>query len=141
MTRANPDLGLIQNRAPSLNADPGRNINFANISIRDLIMHAYGVGARQISGPDYVTDRFDVVARVPEDAKREQVPLMLRTLLTQRFKLSFHRDQKTMQVYALEVAKGGPKLQDSGGGDRVESGCARSFAETPGATLADSAKG
>lgn len=60
---ANPELGLIQNRVPSLNADPGRNIDFANISIRDLIMVA-----RQISGPDYILDRFDIVARVPEDS-------------------------------------------------------------------------
>lgn len=65
---ANPELGLIQNRVPSLNADPGRNIDFANISIRDLIMVAHGVGARQISGPDYILDRFDIVARVPEDS-------------------------------------------------------------------------
>ena len=36
---------------------------------------------------------------------------MLRALLAERFKLEFHREQKEMPVYALLVAKGGPKLQ------------------------------
>lgn len=66
---------------------------------------------------------------------------MLRTLLSQRFKLALHRDQRAMQVHALEVVKGGPKLQDAANGDRGESGCSRSFAETPGATLAAVCKG
>jgi uncharacterized protein (TIGR03435 family) len=133
---ANPDLGLIQNRTPNLNTDPGRNLNFANISVRDMIMLAYGVGARQISGPDWLTNRFDVIARVPADSKKEEIPLMLQAMLAQRFKLTLHREQKTMQVYALEVAKGGPKMQESAEGDKGDSGCARSFAEHDGATLA-----
>lgn len=131
-----PELGLIQNRTPNLNTDPGRNLNFANISLRDLIMLAYGVGARQISGPDFLTSRFDIVARVPADAAKEQIPAMLQTLLAQRFKLALHRDHKVMQIYALEVAKNGPKIHESAEDDKGESGCSRSFAETPGATLA-----
>ena len=133
---SNPGLGLIQNRTPNLNTDPGRNLTFANISLRDLIMLAYGVGARQISGPDWLTNRFDIVAKVPADASKEQIPPMLRTLLAQRFKLALHRDHKVMQVYALELAKGGPKLPESAAGDNGESGCTRSFAEREGATLA-----
>src|SRR3984885_5537627 len=85
--------GLIENHTPSLNVEPGRNVNFANISLRDLIMLAYGVGPPQITGPDFITDRFDVIAKVPSDAKKEQIPQMLQALLAQRFKLAFHRDQ------------------------------------------------
>lgn len=129
--------GLIENHAPSLNVEPGRSLNFANISLRDLIMLAYGVGAPQISGPDFLTEnRFDMIAKVPADGKKEQIPLMLRALLADRFKLTLHRDQKTMQIYALEVAKSGLKMQEAPEGDLGESGCNRSFAETPGATLA-----
>ena len=112
-------------------------MNFANISLRDLMMLAYGVGARQITGPDFLTqNRFDIIARVPADAKKEEIPQMLRALLAERFKLALHREQKTMQVYALEVAKGGVKLKESAAGDKGEAGCARSFAEREGATLA-----
>jgi uncharacterized protein (TIGR03435 family) len=39
--------GMIENHLPSLNVEPGRNLNFANISLRDLIMLAYGVGLRR----------------------------------------------------------------------------------------------
>jgi uncharacterized protein (TIGR03435 family) len=38
---------------------------------------------------------------------------MLRNLLTDRFKLTFHREQKELSIYALSVAKGGPRLQES----------------------------
>jgi uncharacterized protein (TIGR03435 family) len=128
--------GLIENHTPSLNVEPGRNITFTNIALRDLIVLAYHVGIRQISGPDWLTDRFDVVAKVPADATKDRIPLMLQTLLAQRFKLELHREQKTMQIYALEIAKGGPKLQESAPADKTEAGCNRSFAESPGATLA-----
>jgi uncharacterized protein (TIGR03435 family) len=36
---------------------------------------------------------------------------MLRALLADRFKLTFHREQKEMSVYALAVAKGGSKVK------------------------------
>ena len=36
---------------------------------------------------------------------------MLQALLAERFKLVIHREMKEMPVYALVVAKGGPKLQ------------------------------
>jgi uncharacterized protein (TIGR03435 family) len=37
--------------------------------------------------------------------------LMVRALLADRFKLVIHREVKELPVYALVVAKGGPKLQ------------------------------
>jgi hypothetical protein len=38
---------------------------------------------------------------------------MLRNLLTDRFKLAFHREQKDFSIYELQVAKNGPKLKPS----------------------------
>ncbi len=38
---------------------------------------------------------------------------MLRVLLTDRFRLTFHREPKDFSIYALELAKGGPKLKPS----------------------------
>jgi hypothetical protein len=70
--RAAEHDGLIVNHTPSLDVEPGRNLNFANISLRDLIVLAYGVGIRQISGPDFLTaNRFDIIAKVPGDAFEE----------------------------------------------------------------------
>ena len=55
--------------------------------------------------------RFDVQAKPASAATREQLLLMLRPLLADRFKLAFHRETKELPVYALVVAKGGPKFQ------------------------------
>jgi uncharacterized protein (TIGR03435 family) len=127
---------LIENHLPSLNVEPGRSLNFANITLRDLIMLAYGVGAPQVSGPDWIRTRYDVVAKVPADAKKDDAQLMLQHLLAERFKLALHKEQKVIQIFALEVAKGGPKMQAMTEGDNGPAGCDRSFAERPGATLA-----
>lgn len=140
---SNPEQGFINASTPSLKVDAGRNLTFAKITLRDLIMLAYGVGAPQVQGPGFLNgrpdapaDRFDVIAKVPAGATREQVPLMLRALLAERFHLMLHRESKTMQIYALEAGKGGPKMNESPEGATGEARCARSFAEREGATLA-----
>ena len=38
---------------------------------------------------------------------------MLRSLLADRFKLTFHRQQKSMPLYELEVDKDGPRMKPS----------------------------
>lgn len=40
---------------------------------------------------------------------------MLQTLLTERFKMTMHRQTKEMPVYALLAGKSGPKLKESDG--------------------------
>ena len=103
--------------------------------------------ARQIQGPSFLNDtfnapadRFDIAAKVPAGATPEQVPLMLRALLVERFHLSLHQETRTMQIYALEVAKNGLKMKESpqevAEGAQGEARCTRSFAEHEGATLA-----
>jgi len=59
-------------------------------------------------GTGQLLSRYDVIARVPAGAAKEQIPLMLQTLLADRFKLALHHEQKTMQVYALEVPRAVP---------------------------------
>lgn len=144
---ANPDQGLINATTPSLNVAGDRYLRFGQITLRDLIMLAYGVGARQIEGPGFLNgtpeapaDRFDIAAKVPAGATPEQVPLMLRALLAERYHLSLHRESKTIQIYALEAGKGGTKMKESpkegAEGAANEARCTRSFAEREGATLA-----
>jgi uncharacterized protein (TIGR03435 family) len=93
--------------------DPGM-INYGNATLAMLISRAYGVKDFQVSGPDWLTSLgYDVVAKVPAGVPADQVPLMLQTLLAERFKLKLHRESKTIDVYALIVGKGGPKLKES----------------------------
>jgi uncharacterized protein (TIGR03435 family) len=68
----------------------------------------------QVSGPDWIDNLgYDVAAKIPAGVPAEKVPLMLQALLAERFKLALHRESKTIDVYALIVGKGGPKLKES----------------------------
>src|ERR1700691_980116 len=87
-----------------------------NYPMTSLLSIAYGVDNYQISGPAWLDDeRFTVVAKVPEGATKEQLKLMMRNLLMERFKLAAHFEKKDVSGYQMVVAKGGPKLIASAG--------------------------
>jgi len=86
-------------------------IHYVNVSVRDLIRVAYGVKEFQVNGPEWMRNRFDIEAKYPDGATRDNVPEMLQSLLRDRFKLQLHRETKEQAVYALVVGKNGPKLK------------------------------
>jgi uncharacterized protein (TIGR03435 family) len=89
-------------------------MTFTNVSLGDLIQAAYDVKAYQVSGPGWIESaRFDIEAKVPAGATKEQSRLMMRSLLADRFKLVLHHSEKEASIYALLVAKNGPKLRES----------------------------
>jgi uncharacterized protein (TIGR03435 family) len=89
-------------------------VDIGSMSLAELIRVAYRVKAYQVSGPDWMaSERFDVLAKLPEGASSAQVPEMLQALLAERFKLTMHRESKEHAVYALVVGKNGPKLKES----------------------------
>jgi uncharacterized protein (TIGR03435 family) len=95
----------------SFGADPGK-INYKNVSLSEVLQRAYRVRPQQVTGPSWLdSDRFDIVAKLPEGATNDQVPLMLQNLIIERFKLTLRRERKEMPVYALAVGKNGPKLE------------------------------
>jgi uncharacterized protein (TIGR03435 family) len=106
----------------SIGGDPGR-INYSGISLKMLIERAWSIKSYQVSGPEWLdAERFDVVAKLPEGPRQEDVPRMLQSLLAERFKLAVHREQKTLPVYAIVVGRNGHKMQKAdgqGGGLRV----------------------
>jgi uncharacterized protein (TIGR03435 family) len=57
------------------------------------------------------TARFNVDAKLPAGASTDQIPEMFQSLLEERFGLTWRRETKEMQVYALLVGKDGPKLK------------------------------
>jgi len=95
-----------------MGGDPGR-INYSGVSLRDIVRQAYQVKDYQITGPDWMgSERFDLVAKIPDGVSRDQVPAMLQNLLAERFKLTLHREKKELPAYGLVVSKGGPKLTE-----------------------------
>ncbi len=93
----------------------GRKFMTRASSLGDLISFAYEVQAKQIiNAPDWLDkDRYDIEA-VPEQEgvpNPEQIRIMIRKLLADRFALKFHHDQREMSAYVLTVGKDGHKLK------------------------------
>ena len=99
-----------------------------NVSLRGLIMEAYGIRAFQISGgPAWTsTEKYDVTAKprvnptlekgITRESTTEEMAemdLMLRSLLAERFELKVHRQIKDLPVYFLGVAGSGLKVRAS----------------------------
>lgn len=95
----------------------GRHVTTFNTKMNDLITFAYGLHAKQlINAPDwFATDKFDLdgVPDVEGRPNEKQLKILIQSALTDRFKLTFHHDQKELSVYALTVAKVGPKLTET----------------------------
>jgi uncharacterized protein (TIGR03435 family) len=99
----------------SLIVNPGGLI-YSRVSLKDCLESAYSVKRYQISGPDWLeTQLFDITARVEGNHSKDEIMLMLQTLLADRFNLALHREQKELPVYALLVGKNGSKLHKSDG--------------------------
>ena len=92
----------------------GSQVHFTDMSLRDCMRQAWKLKAYQVVGPDWVAaDRWDITAKLPAGATSDQVPAMLQSLLTDRFKLAFHPEKKEFEVYALVTAKGGLRLKET----------------------------
>jgi uncharacterized protein (TIGR03435 family) len=92
-------------------------LTMSNTSLSDCLRYAFGLTSNdQLSGPDWIKSklvRFDIVAKAPPDTPLDQIRLMLQTLLTERFQLALHHEQKELSYVALVIGKKGPKLQEA----------------------------
>jgi uncharacterized protein (TIGR03435 family) len=85
-----------------------------SVPLNPVIMTAFQVSKDQIIGPSWLeSDCFEVVAKLPQGSKTDQIPAMLRALLAERFKLSAHKESRPSTVYALVVDNKGPKLKEA----------------------------
>jgi uncharacterized protein (TIGR03435 family) len=86
-------------------------------SVSDLIMFAYEIQARQIAdAPRWLeTEKYDVTGLPPDGGQpnRQELRLMVRTLLADRFDLTFHQEKKELPVFRIAASKTGPKLSNS----------------------------
>lgn len=103
-------------------------VNIFDVSVRNLIEQAYGIpwtaaeNERVLGGPAWLDNkRYDIAARIPSDLaeaqqklsrdqQKQQISLMLQSLLVERFHLKVHFESRTLTVYALVVAKPSPNL-------------------------------
>ena len=92
----------------------GRQVLTINTTANDLITFAYDLHTRQIvGGPPWMeSEKYDVTGQPESEGvpSRVQLSAMMRKLLEDRFKFTFHREKRELPVYAITVAPGGPKL-------------------------------
>lgn len=87
---------------------------YQDITLKSLIMRAYGLKSFQVSGPAWMdSERYDVVATIPEGTSKGDVSVMLQHLLADRFHMKLHTEMKKHPGYILGVGKGDLKLKTS----------------------------
>jgi uncharacterized protein (TIGR03435 family) len=110
-------------------SEEGRRFLTRYTSLSDLVVMAYGIDRRQVvDGPAWVTtDEYDVDAVGDgvgtQDGNQMVWQEMLQKLLADRFKLTFHREQREMSSYELVVARGGAKLKAADANEQQNKGC------------------
>jgi uncharacterized protein (TIGR03435 family) len=88
-----------------------------NYTLRVILAAAYYLTPSAVSGgPAWVdSDRYDILAEVPGQVRpnTDEQMSMLRNLLSERFSLTLHREEKEFPIYALTIAKNGSRLKAS----------------------------
>jgi uncharacterized protein (TIGR03435 family) len=104
-----------------ININTGKILNgvvtLANATLSDCLKFAYSLTTDiQISGPEWINDkqvRFEVTGKAAAETPDNQLRLMLQGLLTERFRIAMHTEQREITHYELVVGKNGPKLKES----------------------------
>lgn len=127
------EVATIKPASPQLrpsSASPAE-VQISNVTVRNLIEQAYGIpwtsaeNERVLGGPAWLDiNHYDIVARIPgdlaearqklsRDQQKQQISLMLQSLLAERFHLKLHFETRVLTVYALVLAKPNPHLVES----------------------------
>ena len=107
----------------------GGGVHIAGGTLKELITFSYDVLDSQVSGgpPWMDSARFDILAKPerPETTDLNQTTYekaaavhdrqraRLRALLSERFRLAIHRENRELPVYTIVVARGGRKFEDA----------------------------
>lgn len=100
---------------------PNGNLIATAVPVITLISDAYGVPSnpseRLSSLPGWAySERYDIEAKAysrTTPISQKLVEQMFRQVLADRFRLAMQVENRRMSVYALAVARGGPKLKES----------------------------
>jgi uncharacterized protein (TIGR03435 family) len=92
----------------------GGRINYVKITLSNLLIIAYQLKDYQLEGPRWIfTESYDVQARAAARTTKDQMHLMLQSLLAERFNLKVHRDWREMPAYELTTGKSVLRLKDA----------------------------
>jgi uncharacterized protein (TIGR03435 family) len=92
----------------------GQDVTTTNTSVSWLITLAYNMHAHQVVGaPGWVgSEKYDILGRpdTPGQPSRDQLKIMFKKLLAERFQLKFHIEKRELAAYTITVLKTGPKF-------------------------------
>lgn len=106
-------FGQLDPLSKPFTCDPGRCVA-AKQSLSALVWVAYGIQDEfhiEMASSWMQTEQYDIAAKVPDGATKEQVHIMLQRLLAGRLGLVVHRETRQLPGFRLVVAKGGAKLR------------------------------
>jgi uncharacterized protein (TIGR03435 family) len=120
------EVASIRPSAPGTTGQNGRvqndRLDLQGWTLKSLITTAWNINNDDLlaGGPKFLeTTRFDVVAKAPSaQIDFDELLLMMRALLVDRFKLATHTETRTVNVYTLTAAK--PKLTKADPQNRSE---------------------
>jgi uncharacterized protein (TIGR03435 family) len=103
-----------------IRVQPGR-LAITGLTVREIVAYAYGIPnplrfSRISGGPKWLNeDRFDIAAKATGNASTDQLRVMLRTLLADRFRMVARNTTADMPIYALRLSRNdgvsGPRLR------------------------------
>ncbi len=115
------EVATVKQAAPTTSggraSSSGNTVIYNNTTLLNALGRAFGItSADQIVGPTWINQtRYDIVAKAPDNTPKEQIPLMLQTLLIDRFKLVLHHETRDLPAYALVMGSGRLKLVEDEG--------------------------
>ena len=92
--------------------DP-QHLQMPGAPLRSIILAAYGLDDFQLTGlPDWADHEFFTIsAETDAPTQPDQMLLMLRQLLAERFQLQMQESEKEQSVLAIVAVSGGPKMK------------------------------
>jgi uncharacterized protein (TIGR03435 family) len=94
-------------------------LTMTNVTFTQCLRFAFKINNdSQFAGPDWIKSAdalFNIEAKAPPETMKDQMRLMMRSLLTERFGLKFHHEQRELRYMALVVDRKGSKLRESEG--------------------------
>jgi bla regulator protein blaR1 len=118
----------------------GNTFVATNVTLKELVATAYQIEQPDLlsGGPGWLdSERFDVEAKSAGSARWDELLQMLQALLADRFGLGIRRENKDVSVYALVVARNGPRLKTAFDGECLAppQGWCGGFKTAPGSLL------
>jgi bla regulator protein BlaR1 len=89
------------------------SVSIENLQLHRIIASSFRIQDSTVFGPAWLdSTRYDIVGKGPDpNVANPEVWEMMRSLLAERFRMKYHIETRQLPIYALVVAKGGPKLR------------------------------